>query len=325
MESKGKENMNLKDVWKEQKEFNNLFRQLPKGFEEQSHITQHMVLCIMSELDEILNTIHWKHHRNIPIKSNPQQTLLECVDVFKYLITIVQAWGFTEEEFLDAFWKKSMVVRQRRSEEFIKNVDGRTAIIDIDGVLCDHNQGFIKWLQKYDCELYNSVISKVCNSSTNTYNPVSRHDFKLTPIEWQELKHQFRISGYKEFMPAYADAKEFLSEIRQKDITIVLLTSRPIDRYPNLYADTVAWLKREELPYDIIWWAYDKANHVIENISNPLFVVDDDLSLVNQYDAVNIPAYWICRKGDTIDNLFETEAFSKVRIINKLKQIPIGD
>jgi len=106
---------------KEQEDFNDLFRHLPKGFEEQSHLTQHMVLCIMSELDEILNTIHWKHHRNISIKPNPQQTLFECVDVFKYLITIIQAWGFTEKDFIEAFWKKSMVVRQRRSEEFLKN------------------------------------------------------------------------------------------------------------------------------------------------------------------------------------------------------------
>jgi hypothetical protein len=317
--------MNLKDVWKEQKDFNDLFRHLPKGFEERSDLTQHMVLCIMSELDEILSTIHWKHHRNITVKANPQQTLSECIDVFKYLITIVQAWGFTEKEFIDAFWKKSMVVRQRRSEEFLKNVNGKTAVIDIDGVLCDHNQGFMEWLQKYDCELYSAAIDKIRNSSTGDYNHVSRHDFKLTPTEWQELKHQFRISGYKEFMPAYADAKEFLSEIRRKNITIVLLTSRPIDRYPNLYADTVAWLKGEGLPYDIIWWSYDKANHVVENISNPLFVVDDDLSLVNQFDAVNIPVYWICRKKENTENLFETEPFNKIRIINRLKQIPIGD
>ena len=124
--------MNLKDVWKEQKDFNNLFRHLPEGFEEQSDLTQHMVLCIMSELNEILNTVHWKHHRNIPIKPNPQQTLSECIDVFKYLITIVQAWGFSEDDFMKAFWKKSMAVRQRHSEEFVKNIQGRTAVIDID-------------------------------------------------------------------------------------------------------------------------------------------------------------------------------------------------
>jgi len=325
MVSEERHKMNLKDVWEEQKDFNNLFRDLPDGFEEQSHLTQHMVLCIMSELDEILNTVHWKHHRNISIKSNPQQTLSECIDVFKYLITIVQAWGFTEKDFIDAFWKKSMVVRQRRSEEFLKNVNGKTVAIDIDGVICDHNKGFMEWIKGYDIKLYNLAIDKAWDSSKESYNPVSRHDVNLSPNEWQELKHKFRISGYKEFMPVYSDAKEFLSEIRQKNITIVLLTSRPIDRYPNLYEDTVAWLKREELPYDIIWWAYDKADHVVENIPNPLFVVDDDLSFINQFDEANITAYWLCRKGGSIDNLLRLNTSSKVRMVHRLNQITIGD
>ena len=126
-------------------------------------------------------------------------------------------------------------------------------------------------------------------------------------------------------MPVYADAKEFLTKIQQNDITVVLLTSRPIDRYPNLYADTVAWLEREQLPYDIIWWSYDKADHVIENIPDPLFVVDDDLSLVNQFDAVNIVAYWLCRKGAGIDSLLNIGPLSKVRVVHGLQQITIGD
>jgi uncharacterized HAD superfamily protein len=147
----------------------------------------------------------------------------------------------------------------------------------------------------------------------------------MSPQEWQDLKHQFRISGYKEYMPVFDDAKEFLTEIQQNNITIILLTSRPIDRYPNLYADTVAWLESKELPYDIIWWSYDKADHVIENIPNPLFVVDDDLSVANKFDSANIPAYWLYRKGSIIDNLLNIEPPSRVRMVHKLQQIKIGD
>ena len=126
-------------------------------------------------------------------------------------------------------------------------------------------------------------------------------------------------------MSDYADAKEFLTKIQQNNITVVLLTSRPIDRYPNLYADTVAWLEREKLPYDIIWWSYDKADHVVENIPDPLFVVDDDLLLANKFDEANILSYWLCRKGNYLDNLLNTHSVSKVRMIHELKQIPIGD
>ena len=295
--------MNLKDVWEEQRDFNELFRHLPKGFEQQSDLTQHMVLCIMSELNEILNTIHWKHHRNIPVKPNPHQTLSECVDVFKYLITIIQAWGFNEEDFIKAFWKKSMAVRQRHSEEFVKNIQGKTAVIDIDGVLCVH-----------DKEDRNGSIDNI-----------NRHDLEMDPAEWQDLKHAFRVSGYKEFMPVFDDAKEFLTRLVNEDITVVLLTSRPIDRYPNLYMDTVAWLEREQLPYDIIWWSYDKADHVVENLPNPLFAVDDDLSQASKFDLADIPVYWLCRRKENVKDFLYVEPPSRIAMVHELQQIPIGD
>ena len=221
--------MNLKDVWEEQRDFNELFRHLPEGFEKQSDLTQHMVLCIMSELNEILNTIHWKHHRNIPVKPNPHQTLSECVDVFKYLITIIQAWGFSEEDFIKAFWKKSMAVSQRHSEEFVKNIQGKTAVIDIDGVLCDHDKGFKAWL--YDKNMLSAEQHRLLHDREDRnglIDNINRHDLEMDPAEWQDLKHAFRISGYKEFMPVFDDAKEFLTRLVNKGITVVLLTSRKI-------------------------------------------------------------------------------------------------
>ena len=318
--------MNLKDVWEEQRDFNELFRHLPKGFEQQSDLTQHMVLCIMSELNEILSTIHWKHHRNIPIKPNPHQTLSECVDVFKYLITIVQAWGFSEDDFMKAFWKKSMAVRQRHSEEFVKNIQGRTAVIDIDGVLCDHDEGFYTWL--FDRNMlepeHHRVLHKYVKDREHV-GSINRHDLGMSPSEWQDLKHKFRISGYKEFMPVFDDAKEFLTRLISKDITVVLLTSRPIDRYPNLYMDTVAWLERAKLPYDVIWWSYDKADHVVENLPNPLFAVDDDLSQASKFDLADIPVYWLCRRKENIKDFLYVEPPSKVMLVHELQQIPIGD
>jgi len=318
--------MNLKDVWREQKDFNELFRHLPKGFEQQSDLTQHMVLCIMSELDEILNTIHWKHHRNIPIKPNPHQTLSECVDVFKYLITIVQAWGFSEEDFIKAFWKKSMAIRQRHSEEFIKNIQGKTAVIDIDGVLCNHDEGFLTWLRgTYMLTKEQSSMISVKEKKYGFVGNINRNDLNMDPVTWQDLKHQFRISGYKEFMPVFPDAKEFLIRLISKDITVVLLTSRPIDRYPNLYTDTVAWLERAKLPYDVIWWSYDKADHVVENLPNPLFAVDDDLSQASKFDLADIPVYWLCRRKENQKDFLYVEPPSRIAMVHELQQIPIGD
>ena len=104
-----------------------------------------------------------------------------------------------------------------------------------------------------------------------------------------------------------------------------MLTSRPIDRYPNLYADTVAWLEREHLPYDVIWWSYNKADHVVENLPNPIFAVDDDLSQANKFDEADIPVYWLCRRKENMKDFLFMEPPSRVHMVSELQLIPIGD
>ena len=184
----------------------------------------------------------------------------------------------------------------------------------------------MSWLRKV-YKLNNSQNTKLYDKERNQgyIDFINRHDLDMSPKEWQDLKHEFRISGYKEYMPVFDDAKEFLTQLKDKDIVTVLLTSRPIDRYPNLYADTVAWLEREQLPYDIIWWSYDKADHVVENLPNPLFAVDDDLSQANKFDEADIPVYWLCRRKERLKDFLFNEAPRRVHMVSKLKQIPIGD
>ena len=63
----------------------------------------------------------------------------------------------------------------------------------------------------------------------------------------------------------------------------------------------------------------------MENLPYPLFAVDNDLSSVNKFDAANITAYWLCREGKNLTNILNIEPSSKVRLVNKLQQIPIGD
>ena len=317
VDSFGENAVNLKDVWKEQSNFNEIFRKHPLTFEEKSHVTQHLVLCVMSELNEILSTIQWKQHRKTDIRPNPQQTLAECIDVFKYLVSIAQVWDFSDEDFFDAFWKKSMVVRQRYSEEWIKSVQGKTAIIDIDGVLCDYQNGFSKWLMYNHPDLY-LIQSKS--------EKISRHSLKLTVKEWQSLKHDFRISGEKENLPAYVDAQQFLKRLEQHGIVSVLLTSRPIDRYPNLYADTVSWLKKNNLPYDIILWSHDKADAALDRLSNPVFAVDDDPWYINKYASANIPSFWVNRKEGFSEKInISLEKNDLITEIPTLSKIAISD
>ena len=322
--------MNLKDVWSEQREFNKLFRDHPDSFKHKSDITQHLVLCIMSELNEILDTVQWKHHRRTDIRPNPKQTLSECIDVFKYLVSIAQVWEFSEEDFFNEFWKKSMVVRQRYSEEWVKSLTGNSAVIDIDGVLCDYRTGFLDWVYE-DQPGLRALINEL-KSADYHFSVVTRHDLDLTVEKWQDIKHRFRISGAIENLPVYGDVIHFLKGLRDYGISTVLLTSRPIDRYPNLYGDTVSWLEKNQLPYDVIWWAYDKADKAIERLPNPVFAVDDDPGHISKFADAGIKSFWICRnrgvhRGENSEKFSPPRHYTKkpVTRIKTLNEIPIGD
>ena len=321
--------VDLRDVWLEQFDFNKAFREHPTSFKEKSDVTQHLVLCIMSELNEILDTVQWKHHRKTDIRPKSQQTLSECIDVFKYLVSIAQVWEFSEEDFFKAFWKKSMVVRQRYSEEWIKSIKGKTAVIDIDGVLCDYRTGFLDWISDHHSRL-SRCVGKL--KSDPYHYMLTRKDFNLSINEWQDLKHDFRISGAKEYLPVYSDAQGFLKKLKECGIVSVLLTSRPIDRYPNLYGDTVSWLKKNKLHHDIVWWAYDKADKALERLVNPVFAVDDDPTYINKFADAGIPSFWICRNGGVAGEEYQLHSTSSrdysnrpITPIQTLTEIPLGD
>ena len=74
-----------------------------------------------------------------------------------------------------------------------------------------------------------------------------------------------------------------------------MLTSRPIERYPNIYGETVEWLQNNELVYDFVWWALDKGEKVLsQNIGGRVkFALDDDPKYVARYAELGIPCYHI--------------------------------
>jgi FMN phosphatase YigB (HAD superfamily) len=117
---------------------------------------------------------------------------------------------------------------------------------------------------------------------------------------WQQLKHRFRVEGVKRRLPVFPDAYLFLERMRMDGYKIVLLTSRPIDRYPNIFTDTILWLNENRLPYDFVWWSLDKAERIVQMQDlqpRVRLAVDDDERFVKQFADIGIPTYWLQRHG----------------------------
>lgn len=291
--------MSFQDLWEDQAAFNRLLRQPPMTEQERMEQTREIVLHVESELHELLQTYSWKFHRNKPHVSNQAQREEEMIDIFKFVMTLAQIQGLTTASLEDAYWRKTAVVRQRHNQEWIHRVDRPYVVVDIDGVLCDYAAGFSGWIAATHPDHINIAMrDQVLAQHTWMDGP----SVGMSNTTWKEMQHKFRTCGGNRNMPAFDDAAAFTRWCREQGFLIILLTSRPIDQYPNIYTDTVVWLAKAGMEFDIVWWAQEKGDFMQLASLTPdwfRFYVDDDIRYVRQVVASGYaPCYWLRRGHD---------------------------
>lgn len=315
----------FKKMWADQLAFNYTLRgHPPTEFESQSKLTKDMVLYLMSELDELLRTTVWKGHRKQAVNPNRAHTLEECIDIFKLWMSLAQIWGFTPDEIVDAYRRKSAVCVQRHAEEFVKQAKN-IAVIDIDNVLCDYITGLCDWLEAQPPESIGLPRMRDLAPLTRIRNQrlwLNARTLEISEERWQYIKHRFRTEGGKRELPLMPGAAEFLQYLRDNDYTIALLTSRPIDKYPNIFSDTIDWLKIHNLEYDFVWWAHDKAERLVHaDIHGEIqFAVDDDPRYVEQFARLGLPIFWV-KNSDSEGRVMMRE-YAHVQVVSSVAEIP---
>lgn len=284
----------LLKIWADQADFNSLFRQPPKDFREKSQQTRDMVLELTDELHVLLRTMDHKHHRRTPVMPNVAYSEEKLADVFKYFITLCQIHEVTPERIMDLYWKKSMVCRQRYSEEWVQTIDRPFVIWDLDQVWCDYVEGVLSWLSD---ELVN--IEPGRRAKCREMGWVNAELLGISPSMWAEIKHEIRTSGVKEGFPVMPGAQEIWQWSVSMGWGNLVLTARPIDRYPNLYSDTLQWLHKNDFHPDFIWWADDKPERIGAFRKHVVFAVDDSYSNIENYYLAKIPSYWFTQRKET--------------------------
>jgi len=262
----------LKEMWEEQRDFNKLFLEPPKNLKEQTAATKDYIIGLYSQAGALMREVPWKPHRTESKLHNPAQVRNELSDILKYWISLCVVWGVSPEDAIEDFWRKSMVCRQRYSQEYVLDMNERMALVDIDGVIGDWNS-----LWRYWCEHW------------------------LKPGSLTDIKHSFRCSGQKRYMKVFDDAILFLERVRDADIKIILCTSRPIDKYPNLLGDTLEWLVNNQIPFDAIWWSQHKtdSNKFLAILDQIVIAVDDDYGHALNYEKMGVKSYYLNREENT--------------------------
>jgi uncharacterized HAD superfamily protein/phosphoribosyl-ATP pyrophosphohydrolase len=265
----------LQSIWEDQADFNKYILPCSPELmdkEQKQYWTNLYALCLHKEVSEALDETPYKPHRKGKeiIKSNLTE---ELVDIMKYWICLCQVHDVTADDIIEEYNRKSNVVRQRFFQEKVLNYDNVIGV-DIDGVLADYPRSFIEFINK--------------EMKTNyDYKDIKSYDIaeslSLPPEECAKLKNLYRETGQKRFIPVIDGAKQFLEELKYLGYTIVLLTSRPYDKYKRMFGDTQYWLVQNKMMYDAILWDEKKGERLIEEFGKDkvkLFI-DDVASFAN--------------------------------------------
>ena len=268
-----------------------------------------LALGMNEEMIEFLRTFEYKSHRRYKGKlPNVAHSHEELIDLFKYWLSLAALSGFPIDRLEELYQAKSQVVRYRHQEEWMKEVKGPCVVVDIDEVLGDYRRGICDWVRSRGPHLLQwtpqeelDVFQRLARiEATGLW--VDHASVGLPLWSWQQIKHDFRTRGGKRTIPVFPDARPFLDWCRSRGWMIILVTSRPIDRYPNLMSDTLFWLNANHLQFDTLWWSSNKTERLEEaNIalrSQIIFAVDDSDHFVAQYRAKGVRSYRLDRYNE---------------------------
>ena len=323
--------VSLQHMFEDQRAFNRLIwdaRQFP-GERHLIDGLRHLAIGMVEETLEFLRTYEYKTHRRSKGKlQNIAHSHEELVDQFKYWLSLVDVSEFPIERLEELYYAKSRVVQYRYQEEWLKTVDRPSVVVDIDGVLADYVSGVCSWIREWGSALLklrpkDAVglmlrIQEIQKSEGRRW--VNADSLGISYEQWKILKHDFRTKGGKRLLPVFEDARQFLHWCRDRGWVIILVTSRPVDRYPNIFTDTISWLDKSELPFDHLWWATEKTERIEEaNIvmrSQIVFAVDDDPKFVAQFRSKCVKTYWLVRQG-----LQDCQAAQDVTTVTSLTEL----
>lgn len=260
----------MKKMFELQKKFGKHFRDYPSDINEKKTL----ILAIQNEIHELLDTLPWKDHRKWQIEKKENQ-LEELVDIFKYWIELVMAFGFEWDDIEREFYRKSAVVEQRYKQEFINKLEN-VVIVDIDGVLSDYPFGFTKMM----------FGKEVSSLKTNDIIRELGIDYQT----YREVKEMWRTNGGYKKLNVDLVGKSIVNWLRSK-FSVVIVSNRPFHKYKSIYADTLEWLVENEIPFDALLFAESEKVDVLKHISREkiVFAIEDDPAQIEIYKHNNIP------------------------------------
>lgn len=229
-----------------QRKFSNSYFD-PTGFSDEDLIEKHKTFCLAlhSEVSQLADAVHYKEHRKIKTDTSRQKILYESVDVMRYVMAAVNLWGFTSDEFIDAFDSRDASLWDKKNRSLADWSQQKTVIVDVDDVLARFRKGFFGWLN-----------TKHGLNITTDY-PDYYYSGPVGDMTGEEAFSEFISEGGFRTLEVNKNVLSSLKVLREQGYWIQLLTARPAENLKCMY-DTYWWLENNNIPYDNLSFSFEK-------------------------------------------------------------------
>ena len=149
----------------------------------------------------------------------------------------------------------------------MKNQNRKKVFVDLDNVMADYGGDFLRWAT-------NGQLSPSPNDLTSLHlNEI----LCLDGADYAELKRRWRVEGHKRNMTMIPGTHGALRRLSQW-YDVVIISSRPAEKYDNIREDTEYWLKQHDLQYSELVFAKEKSDYVHDHydVDDVLAIFDDD-------------------------------------------------
>lgn len=226
-----------------------------------------LLLGLAKETGEMQQRLHNGPHQLRAKPIDLPTVAHDAIDILKYVLAIAATAGVDPILLTDTFWAVTEAVDDRWRREQADLGGERVLVVDIDGCLADFDTGFNEWAR-------------------------GRH-----PEDWpvgqmlEAAKQEFYASGGFARLGALPGAAAAMHTAKKLGMKIAIITARPKRRHANVETDTVGWLRRHDIPYDLLVFDRDKAEAICEHIlpATVVAAIEDRTKHAVEIAALDIP------------------------------------
>ena len=194
---------------------------------ERERLTLQFAASLQKEVGDILEGVNYRHHR--PTDKPPEigKVIHESIDAFRYLLAILNVWGVSAEDFVDAFEVRDLHLKTRHEKEQTLWEGQPVVIVDIDDVLAPFKDECSSWVRA-------NTDFDPDDNSTQYYS--------IT----EEMYMEFMDARQLKTMGTNSEVVDCINRLYDEGYWIHLLTARPKDHLICRY-DTYAWLTNSNI------------------------------------------------------------------------------